>query len=124
MNEIPTVNTLATRLFSVYTPEMGRPRLCEDRRQVTFSLSEADYKWVELQAHGNVSKWCRERILSERNQDHRSNDVPRSPEVPVVQRSVGAPERHSASGKTCEHGTAKGYRCWQCGGLAKVAKDA
>ncbi len=25
-----------------------------------------------------------------------------------------------ASFKTCEHGTKKGYRCWQCGGLAKV----
>jgi len=123
MNEIPGVNTLGTRLFpplnTLYTPEMGRPRLCENRRQVTFSLSEADYKWVELQAHGNVSKWCRERILSDRNPDHREADVPRARAVSAGAGSAGTSERHSASGKTCEHGTKKGYRCYNCGGLAK-----
>jgi len=24
--------------------------------------------------------------------------------------------------KTCPHGTAKGYRCWVCGGLAKIGE--
>jgi len=28
-----------------------------------------------------------------------------------------APEK---VGKICKHGTAKGYNCWQCGGLAVV----
>lgn len=46
---------------------MGRPRLFENRKQITFSLSESEYKWVELQAGGNVSAWCREQVLEEFN---------------------------------------------------------
>jgi len=34
------------------------------RKAITVSLEEADYKWVELQAGGNVSGWARDRILS------------------------------------------------------------
>jgi hypothetical protein len=27
-------------------------------------VDEAEWKWIELQAGGNMSQWCRERILS------------------------------------------------------------
>jgi hypothetical protein len=30
------------------------------------------------------------------------------------------PVKQLKSVKTCEHGKAQGYHCWQCGGLAKV----
>ena len=44
---------------------MGRPKKYEDRRQVTFSVDEPEYKWIELQAAGNVSQWCREQVLAD-----------------------------------------------------------
>lgn len=36
--------------------------------------------------------------------------------------SAGKPEvAAKPSGKTCKHGTERGYHCWQCGGLAVIA---
>lgn len=39
--------------------------------------------------------------------------------VEDVQRTVKPPKQASKAGKTCEHGIERGFRCWQCGGLAK-----
>src|SRR5258708_4789109 len=50
--------------------------------------------------------------------------LPRAEELHVGRRRASRSERVSASCPTCEHGTAKGNRCWQCGGLAKVQKEA
>lgn len=35
-----------------------------ERKAVTVYMDEAQYKWVELQAEGNMSEWCLERILA------------------------------------------------------------
>jgi hypothetical protein len=44
---------------------MGRPRKFNERKQVSFSVDEAESKWIELQAGGNVSQWCREVVLAD-----------------------------------------------------------
>jgi len=92
----------------------------------------------------------REHVINQlggqKTKDRVSEDLPRPAQVPVVKRGASRSERVSASsdrvdldatsskdtaiGKVslptrqvprCEHGTEKGYHCWQCGGLAKVA---
>lgn len=44
------------------------------------------------------------------------------PSGSVLDRLPVVGEQHVAKpgAKTCKHGTQKGYRCWQCGGLANV----
>lgn len=110
---------------------MGRPIKHQDRKAVTVYLSEAEYKWVELQADGNLSDWCREKVLAgkqtEELQDalvaeHRRNH----PEFEPAFEAAGEMAKNVAKDirnllKTCVHGRARGYNCWQCGGLAKVA---
>lgn len=51
--------------------------------------------------------------------------VPNAPRINVIvtpdsMRVRAAP---SKAKKVCEHGTAIGFRCWQCGGKAKVEKE-
>jgi hypothetical protein len=45
---------------------------------------------------------------------------PKEQEVPPVVEPEKILEK--PVGKTCAHGTAKGYNCWVCGGLAKVSE--
>jgi hypothetical protein len=85
-------------------------------------------KWKE-RSGGNLSGWIRERCNGGCGKDMGGTDT-----VPVVERGIGAGERseladarksvrgvEKAKGKSCVHGIAKGWNCWQCGGLAKVA---
>jgi hypothetical protein len=39
--------------------------------------------------------------------------------LPTVGQAVGK-DADKPTGKHCQHGTAKGYRCWMCGGIARV----
>jgi hypothetical protein len=63
----------------------------DDRRRIVIYLGEADAKWIELQAAGNVSSWCRDRILEGR--DHQSEELPRDNAIrsPVGRQSVAGP---------------------------------
>ena len=85
----------------------------------------------------NLSEWIR-RTLN-RNGENNS-DVPRVEGVRVATRRTMQSARSTAEAeidktvheyvgrvteqvkgtKTCEHGTAKGYHCWRCGGMAMI----
>lgn len=42
-------------------------------------------------------------------------------ELPVLGESRSEAKRIGAqTGKKCKHGIAKGYHCWQCGGIARI----
>jgi hypothetical protein len=109
---------------------MGRPRRFENRKQVTFSVSEAEYKWIELQASGNISQWCHEQVLADYDgAEPRRADVSHQREansgrveVPISAEMPTAPNPSKKQGSVCKHGTAKGYNCWQCGSVAKVGE--
>jgi hypothetical protein len=81
----------------------------------------------------SLSEWIRKRCNGE---GHAVSDkeLQRATEVPVARRRASVLERLPAlaetptveadervrKGKFCKHGTEKGYRCWQCGGLAII----
>jgi hypothetical protein len=99
-------------------------RKYDDRKHVTVYFDEPEYKWVELQAAGNISAWCREKLLEGRT-NHRAEDLPQSRAVRVAERRVAADEvaggprtSDKRAAKTCAHGVKKGVHCWQCGGMA------
>jgi hypothetical protein len=116
-------------------------RALTNRHPVTFYLSEADYKWVQLQASGNLSHWCREKILesvpkrSESGEngesgDHREVVSEQGGEVrPAMGRepdasghsevSRKAVRRSGLPGAVCVHGTKVGEYCGFCFGPAK-----
>lgn len=57
--------------------------------------------------------------------DHRPEELPRAEAIrapegrePVGPARMAATRR--ATGSACEHGTHRGFHCWQCGGLAKL----
>lgn len=100
----------------------------ESRKAVTIYLDEADYKWVELQSGGNVSGWCRERILAvavippytdfggtEAFYGSKEKDIVVPLAVKPAKKLV---VEEPTQKKVCRHGKEKGYHCWQCGGLA------
>jgi len=105
------------------------------RKTISVHLEEAEWKWIVLQSDGNVSEWCREQLLA----DYENGGVQDVREVAEVHVSGGReryPERISqldipvvgetrpGTGKdrtkVCKHNVGKGWRCWQCGGLAVI----
>lgn len=103
-----------------------------DRKLVKVYLEEAEYKWIELQASGNISHWCREQMLADYSGAERpaqagsdlqavrvGENPPPIPVEPSPSERATAPNP-SKKVKVCAHGTEKGYNCWQCGGIAKV----
>ena len=46
-----------------------------------------------------------------------SDAVVEIPPAPIESKLV---TKRVGKGKTCEHGTKTGFRCWQCGGIAKI----
>jgi len=96
-----------------------------DRRIVKIYLDEPDWKWVEMHSDGNMSRWCREQVLEGRSDNHRAVVLQSGGEVRRVKGrkpdAAGSVEDGPIrSGKFCAHGIEKGWRCWQCGGPAKV----
>ena len=72
-------------------------------------------QYVIMQLAGNtVSKEQMEEVDA-RPEAYKS-DTP----VPTRVPDVVADPRPAKKGKTCRHGTTKGDRCWQCGGLAQI----
>jgi hypothetical protein len=89
-----------------------------------------------------ISKWCKKRVLESMTMpsstaipkdtnvphDTKANPIPDMPSNAAVHADVGrdampavpAPKPAKSATRTCVHGTAQGYRCWQCGGKAKV----
>lgn len=59
------------------------PKFENGRKVIKVYLDETDYKWVELQAAGNVSGWCRERVLAGRS-THLPPDVSELVEVAIA----------------------------------------
>lgn len=97
-------------------------KIFRDRARIVIYLDRQELDAVKEEA-GDIplSNWCRKKLFNGKNEDLRSADLPRSEEVPVPkQRGAGRSERIRAPVPSCEHGTEKGYRCWQCGGMAKI----
>jgi hypothetical protein len=84
----------------------------------------------ELRAH--VTEVKKHEILPVDGKYSASQFAPTPPlkaeESQKAQIEVGLPtvgtrsprQEKPAKGKTCRHGTEKGYNCWQCGGLAQI----
>ena len=69
-----------------------------------------------------MSAWIKERIFGAGSRD---SDVQRAEPVRVARRGTATSERPAAEKpkillKACKHGTPKGWRCWQCGGISIV----
>ena len=114
--DMPTVHT-------VNTVDMGRPKKHEGRKAITVYLSESEYKWVVLQAPGNVSQWVHDLIAKQMvihdHFDKLASDSPKE-EVRASVEKVAALSKTKKPVRTCTHGVEKGYHCWQCRGLANV----
>lgn len=112
-----------------------------ERKLVRVYFDAAQYARIEASAHGNVSAYLRGLALREGEReteaipDVQSAVDVRSParresmptaatpldRLPAVGESRSQAKRIGAmQGKKCAHGVAKGYNCWQCGGLANV----
>jgi hypothetical protein len=71
-----------------------------------------------------LSAWIRSRC-NEVAQVQRETVLPPSPvESRNEQLQKVRQNAQPRSKATCEHGTEKGYRCWQCRGIAKIGKEA
>lgn len=90
------------------------------RKVLSIYIDEAEYRWIELQAGGNISEWCRRKLMAERergedlvgeSQTIRASDVPGTGEVPRRKRGT-----RSAGGVkgACEHGVSPGHWCLRC----------
>ena len=114
------------------------------RKRITVYLSAEEYAAIEARANGSVSSYARKVLLGdEKHEANRVPDVQPSPAIretsrresvsdrdtsesaskkSVMDRLPSVGERHVArkGAKTCAHGTAQGYHCWQCGGKANV----
>lgn len=83
----------------------------KQRQKLVVYLDAEDYAKLREIAGGNISAYVRHRIFT--------------PEVDAGKGKVNLSvveeiPKEAIKGKTCMHGTAKGYNCWMCGGLAEV----
>lgn len=108
----------------------------DTRKRITVYLSAEEYAAIERRANGSVSSYARKVLLAEENEqatpipDVRPDaairpNVGRKPvpssaldRLPVMGERLPA----KSAARTCKHGTAQGYRCWQCGGKANVSE--
>lgn len=113
--------------------------MCMATRRVTVLLSEHEYTQVRTSANGiPLSRWFRTLALAGK-EAHASPlpDVQSKPAIRADERRESMPSRsviarlavqipglkpasELPSKRTCKHGKAKGFNCWQCGGLAQV----
>lgn len=121
-------------------------RVFADRKLVKVYFDADQYVQIEARAHGNVSAYLRELAIQDLRNDAGIRVDERSAmsagvaalreQIPELTTAAELPKRsvldrlpvvggqHVAKpgAKTCKHGTQKGYRCWQCGGLAHVGE--
>jgi hypothetical protein len=110
------------------------------RKRIAVYLNTEEYAAIEALAGGNVSNYARKVLLAGiQNGANATQDVPRSgdlrpdarrdhvsPSASVLDRLPVVGERRApakSGAKACVHGVAKGYNCWQCGGLANVVQS-
>jgi hypothetical protein len=115
-------------------------RMFAERKLVRVYFDAAQYARIEARAHGNVSAYLRDLALREGEReteaipDVQSAVDVRSPARRDVVSTAASPldrlpavgERRAvakSAARTCAHGVAKGYNCWQCGGLANVVQS-
>lgn len=81
-------------------------------RVIHIRLSEREYAEIVSRAAGQkLSKYVRAVLLKV---------MPAALE-PVARRQ-GSPAKPKR-GPTCKHGTARGWNCWQCGGVAVISAE-
>lgn len=105
------------------------------RGQINLRIDDSEMVEWQKKAEGcgkSLSAWIRERcngLVVERTEVKvvaKSDNPGVRPvsDASVLQRGVvtaGGPVEPRKGG-VCKHGTAKGYNCWQCGGIAKVGE--
>lgn len=98
----------------------------EVRGRLAIYFEQADLERLTAKARSEgkaLVEWARETLLGELGGD---TAVRGERAVPVARRSIVAPERlaieRGSKGPVCKHGVEKGFRCWQCGGLAVIEK--
>lgn len=86
-------------------------------RVIHIRLSEREYAEIVSRAAGQkLSKYVRGLLLV----------MPTVELDPHTVAKIGLPAKPAAKpkrGPTCKHGTARGWNCWQCGGVAVVAAE-
>lgn len=100
------------------------------KRLMTLKVDDADREQWQRKAQEagiGLSKWIREQCNEAQNRSHNADAVVSSSRARTStrhrdeRRGVAEEVPGGKSSKTCAHGTAKGYRCWQCGGIAVMA---
>lgn len=98
------------------------------KKLITLKVDETEHlKWQEQAKRAGVSfsELVRLKMNGGVVAENSSNSAVRPvSDASVLQRGVvtaGGPVEPRKGG-VCKHGTAKGYNCWQCGGIAKVGE--
>lgn len=92
--------------------------------RVVVLLSEEELAEVKNQA-GNVplSVWFRSLALPvalHSMEYHQSDPMPEFKNLQRSSKPLARELPEVVKGKTCAHGTKRGWNCWMCGGVAKV----
>jgi hypothetical protein len=106
-----------------------------ERERLVIYLEKSDILRMTAKAKENretLIEWARGVLRNELTIEmHRPpEDLQKPRNVPLVERSVvtpgrpkrveGASNKLVSSSRTCKHGMANGYHCWQCGGVAVI----
>lgn len=102
-----------------------------DKRLVILLSGDELAELKSLAGDVPLAVWVRRRILrgeelatgqaSARGTDASGEVISRRlPKAGTPQKSIPAEVPAKRNVKTCSHGIERGYRCWQCGGLAVI----
>lgn len=85
----------------------------------------ASWKAQAAKAGKKLAEWIRERCNGAVPEVRADAEIPapkrRKPAAGELDLPVLGEQHEAKSGKpVCEHGVEKGWRCWQCGGIANV----
>jgi hypothetical protein len=108
-------------------------RIFTDRARLVVYIESGDLLRLTAKARSGgktLVEWARETLLGELEAN---SDVPCTRPVRMARRRPITREHDTGlasegnleskprvSGPACKHGVRKGYRCWQCGGLAVI----
>jgi hypothetical protein len=88
--------------------------------RINLSVSKAEHELIKARAgHEPVSTYCKRIVLASSGEV--IEDQPKVSRVRLPVAGEANASKHSRNAKACIHGTSKGYNCWQCGGMAKIA---
>lgn len=57
----------------------------EERRRIVIYVSEADWKYLDLQAGGNLSSWCRDKLVGKKTKAPIGESIKAVVEIPESQ---------------------------------------